>query len=399
MIGEDKTNGIAFQNINCYSSTNLVEWQFENALLTLQPTGDLGSNRIVERPKVIYNDPTQQYVMWMHIDNSSYGEAKVGVATCDTVCGDYDYLGSFQPLGNQSRDIGLFQDDDGSAYLLSEDRPNGLHIYQLNEDYLNVTSNVHLFPPPNVEAPAMVKLNGIYYIFGSHLTGWTPNDNVYSTATSLSGPWSSWADFAPAGTDTFTSQTNYILPVTDDLIMYAGDRWVSTLLMRSTYVWLPLSIDATNVTMAWYDHWTLDAETGVWAVPGPAESSYEGADATLSNGARVLSCSGCSGGEDAGYIGGPSNGTALFSNITGASSGIMTVTIMYANGDSTSRYAEVSVNGNPGQVIAFLPTDNGQSPGASVANLELEAGTNSITIAGVDGGWGPDLDLLLVPVS
>lgn len=34
MIGEDKTEGSAFQNINCYSSTNLVEWTFENALLT-----------------------------------------------------------------------------------------------------------------------------------------------------------------------------------------------------------------------------------------------------------------------------------------------------------------------------------------------------------------------------
>lgn len=29
--------------------------------------------------------------------------------------------GSFQPLGFQSRDMGLFKDDDGSAYLLSED--------------------------------------------------------------------------------------------------------------------------------------------------------------------------------------------------------------------------------------------------------------------------------------
>lgn len=57
----------------------------------------------------------------MHIDSSSYGEAKVGVATGDSVCGTYKYLGSWQPLGYQSRDIGLFQDDDGSAYLLTED--------------------------------------------------------------------------------------------------------------------------------------------------------------------------------------------------------------------------------------------------------------------------------------
>jgi len=57
----------------------------------------------------------------MHIDSSSYGEAKVGVATGDSVCGSYTYRGSFQPLGFQSRDMGLFKDDDGTGYLLTED--------------------------------------------------------------------------------------------------------------------------------------------------------------------------------------------------------------------------------------------------------------------------------------
>lgn len=121
MIGEDKTDGSAFQNINCYSSANLVEWTYVNALLSLTSSGDLGPSRVVERPKVIYNDDTETYVMYLHIDSSSYGEAKVGVATSDSVCGDYTYHGSFQPLGFQSRDIGLFKDDDGSAYLLTED--------------------------------------------------------------------------------------------------------------------------------------------------------------------------------------------------------------------------------------------------------------------------------------
>lgn len=59
--------------------------------------------------------------MYLHIDSSNYGEAKVGVATSDTVCGEYSYLGSFRPLGFESRDIGLYKDDDGSAYLLTED--------------------------------------------------------------------------------------------------------------------------------------------------------------------------------------------------------------------------------------------------------------------------------------
>ena len=91
------------------------------ALITQQSSGDLAPGRVVERPKVIYNSNTKQYVMYMHIDSSSYSEAKVGVATSSSVCGTYSYRGSFAPLGNQSRDMNLFQDDDGSAYLLTED--------------------------------------------------------------------------------------------------------------------------------------------------------------------------------------------------------------------------------------------------------------------------------------
>ena len=121
MVGEDKTNGATFQNINCYSSTNLVQWTYVRALLTLQFSGDLGPNRTIERPKIIYNSNTKQYVMWMHVDNTGYSEAKVGVATSSNVCGQYTYKGSWRPLGYQSRDMGLFKDDDGTGYLLSED--------------------------------------------------------------------------------------------------------------------------------------------------------------------------------------------------------------------------------------------------------------------------------------
>lgn len=235
MIGENKLDGSAFQSVNCYSSTNLVEWTYVGALLTLQTSGDLGPSRVVERPKVIYNSNTQQYVMYMHIDSSSYGEAKVGVATSSSVCGSYTYRESFQPLGFQSRDMGLYKDDDGSAYLLTEDvsalnpskhniiidmtdpnyvflqRVNGLRIDKLSADYLSVASNVYTWAE-KYEAPAVIKKNGVYFMFASQLTGWgtlridflfpiyytyqyaDANDNKYSTATSLAGPWSAWAN-------------------------------------------------------------------------------------------------------------------------------------------------------------------------------------------------------------
>jgi hypothetical protein len=121
MVGEDKTSGSSFQNVNCYSSPNLVDWTYVGALVSRGTSGDLGPNRVVERPKVMYNSRTRKFVLYMHIDSSNYKEAKVGVATSDTVCGKYIYHRSFQPLGKQSRDMGVFQDPDGTGYLLSED--------------------------------------------------------------------------------------------------------------------------------------------------------------------------------------------------------------------------------------------------------------------------------------
>ncbi|CCF42923.1 galactan 1,3-beta-galactosidase [Colletotrichum higginsianum] len=379
LIGEDKTEGSAFQNVNCYASTNLVEWSYVGALLSRTPeAGDLGPGRVVERPKVIYNRGTGKYVMYLHIDSSNYGEAKIGVATSDSVCGRYTYLGSWRPLGFESRDIGLFQDDDGAAYLLTEDRPNGLRIDALTSDYLNVTRNVYLWGE-KIESPAILKKNGYYFMFGSKLTGWDPNDNVYSYATSLSGPWSAWKTFAPAGSKTFTSQTTYILPLGDTAI-YMGDRWVSTNLMRSTYVWLPLTISGTTVTLA-------------------DRTSYEGESATLSGGARAVACAGCSGTSAAGYVGGSAGGRVEFSGVSVQASGRTTVRVKHLNGDKSQRWGTVTCNG-VSQTVGFLPTADGNTPGSSSVFCNLNAGSgNTISIASGDSSWVADIDRIFVPVS
>jgi hypothetical protein len=274
--GEDKAGetsaNTSFQAIPCYSSTDLQHWTFQGDALTEQAGGDLGPDRIVERPKVIYNSSTGKYVMWMHIDDSSYGDAEAGVAESSTPCGPYTYLGASQPLGFQSRDIGLFQDSNGTAYLLTEDRANGLRIDELSSDYLSVVSenssiggSVALLA--DYEAPAMVKANGIYYLLASHLTGWATNDDVYATATSPAGPWSSFANFAPVGTDTYNTQSANIIPVSGSsgtTYIYAGDRWETSDLGDSPLVWLPLVLSGRTAVTAWQNSWSLDVTTGTW---------------------------------------------------------------------------------------------------------------------------------------
>jgi hypothetical protein len=269
-FGEDKTGesqaNAFFQNVPCYSSTDLAHWKFEANVLTRQASGDLGPNRVIERPKVIYNRTTQQYVMYMHVDDGPHTITKVGVATSSTVCGQYTYRGSVKPQGNISLDIALYVDDDATAYLLSDTRTKGLRIYRLSADYLDVVSTVAVLP--ELESPALFKLNGRYYLLTSHRTGWRTNDNVYSTATSLSGTWSSWKLFAPKGSKTFNSQTTFVLPVVGSkgtTFMFMGDRWKPDSLGTSPYVWLPLTVKGSTVSLAWHDRWFIDTATGLWS--------------------------------------------------------------------------------------------------------------------------------------
>jgi hypothetical protein len=265
-LGEDKTNGAPFQNVKCYSSSDLKNWTFVNNVLTRQASGDLGPNRVIERPHVIYNSATSQYVMYMHVDNSNYTDRKAGVATSSSVCGSYTYRGSMKPLGHDSLDDTLFQDG-ATGYFLSEDRTNTkLQIYQLSDDYLTVSSLVATVP--QYESPAVAKIGNTYFLFGSHLTGWSTNDNQYSTASSMAGPWSAWKSFAPAGTNTCNSQTTFILPVVGSsgtAYVFLGDRWNSGNLTDSRYIWQPLTINGTTVSMTCATSWKLDVAAGTWS--------------------------------------------------------------------------------------------------------------------------------------
>ena len=274
-IGENKSqNSAAFFANSCYSSKDLEHWNFVGNPLTVQASGDLGPDRIVERPKILFNKATGLYVMYMHVDSSDYKEARVGVAVGKTVCGRYEYKGSFQPLGFQSRDLGLYQDDDGTGYLLTEDRVNGLRIERLTRDYLGVESSVAVLP--DMEAPAVIKVGSLYYMFSSYLSGWKANDNQFATATVLGGPWSAMKPFAPVGSLTYGSQTAYVLPVQGTqatTYIYMGDIWNPKNFPGSAYVWLPLKIDAAGVTMPWISRWTVDVNSGRWTPAAGASAT------------------------------------------------------------------------------------------------------------------------------
>ncbi|TVY80449.1 hypothetical protein LSUE1_G003570, partial [Lachnellula suecica] len=290
-------------------------------------------------------------------------------------------------------------DTDGTGYLLTEDRVNGLRIDLLSSDYLTVSSATYLWPnPASFEASAIYKSGSTYFMFASHESGWSPNDNVYCTATSLKGPWSAWALFAPSGTNTYSSQTSGVVAV-NGTVMYMGDRWVSTNLMRSTYVWLPLTISGTTATLNNEVNW-INAASGKWSA-GPSETTPEAETSanTISGGAKTVACSGCSGSTAIGYIGGSPGGKLVFPNISSTVSTTTTIRIHYTNADSTQRYATVVVNG-VSNIVAFIPTPDDNTPGTATLTVPLKSGSaNVIEFGAYNGGWGPNIDRLMVPAS
>jgi len=219
---------------------------------------------ILERPKVFYNAPTKKFVMYFHMDNGSYQAASVGVATCDTVDGDYKFLKYFRPLGHESRDIGQFVDDDDSAYLIFEDRPFGFRIAKLSDDYLNVEKEICLIPE-HMEGGAVVRYDGLYYVLGSELTGWDANPNKYATAKSLAGPWSKFKDIAPPEKNTYGAQSTMLLKIVGTKttsVIFMGDIWRPETQWDSRYLWMPLEIGGGKIKLPEPRKWTLDVTTG-----------------------------------------------------------------------------------------------------------------------------------------
>jgi len=265
-FGEDRSqqNGSGLRYVSCYASTNLAQWTFRNQVVKLADPEKLGRGWILERPKVFYNAPTKKFVMYAHIDNGTYKFASVAVLTCDTVDGDYHYLKSFRPLGHESRDIGQFIDDDGTAYLIFEDRPFGFRIAKLSGDYLNVEKEMCLIREP-LEGGAVVHYDGLYYVIGSRMTGWNPNPNQYATAKSLAGPWSEFKDIAPPEKNTYGAQSTMLLKVVGTnttSVIFMGDIWKPEAQWDSRYLWMPLEIGGGKLALPTPREWTLDIQAG-----------------------------------------------------------------------------------------------------------------------------------------
>lgn len=327
MYGEDRgDNNYDFKSVQMYKSKDLKNWEHANTILDKQsPVKDNDEvlrddleNSNIERPKIIYNEKTGKYVMWFHYEEAgSYGFGGVGVAISDTVDGEYTFLGRFRPMqgdpeindgnGVSSRDMTAFVDDDGSAYLIcSSENKEGtvncdLALYKLNDDYTAIEERLPNIYTMNdgsgrwwqIEAPAITKRDGIYYVFTSACSGWYPNQGSYLTATSLTE--GDWSERKLIGNNsTFDGQSNYAFTIDgteESSVILASTRWKSDELSKSQYIWLPIEFDDTQLdektgaakaTMDYYSKLDINVETGVVTPDKSSKLLSEGKPATAS---------------------------------------------------------------------------------------------------------------------
>ena len=161
------------------------------------------------------------------------------------------------------------------------------------------------------------------------------------------------------------------------------------------YIWLPIEfLDNDAIRISWRPQWWVDTETGQFgnsnSIIYEAENS---ATSTLNGGATVVSCSGCSDGLAAGYIG--FNGTLEVSSVTASKDSTYSVVVSYANGDGGSRQAVITVNGVEQLTVNFPSTGSGNTVKELLFELQLREGVNSIRFSNPNA-WAPDLDYIKV---
>ncbi len=259
--------------VACYSSEDFYNWKYEGLALEMIesydgmtfPESDIRVGEVIERPKVIYNEKTDKYVMWMHIDNGWYGYSRAGVAVSDSPTGPFEYITSYRPGGKMSRDMTLFQDDDGTAYIYFSTDENGcLATVKLSDDYLEPCREAHYCIWWKWrEAPAVFKYKDTYYMITSGCTGWSANKADYATAPSPTGPWTQHGNpcVGEGANRTFGGQSYWVMTLDEDKgrFVFMADIWRPSNHSESSYIWLPIQIQPDgSIKIEWVDEWTIE---------------------------------------------------------------------------------------------------------------------------------------------
>lgn len=288
-----RSNDTTFVSVTCYSSTDLVNWKFENEIATTETPGLDTYVGWFGRLGVMYNEKNDNYVLvsqaQVYTDSSMEEVLVKGLIflSCDTPTGDFgNYVyqqygeGALGQMPNDGTgDQTVFIDDDGTAYLVASNRSGRNYVYvcEFNEDYTWLETAHQVYKGDGKEGNCMFKYNGRYYIANSDLHGWnsspayvlmSDSDDILGTYTMLDEPMeNSKESYA------HVSQTGFFYTVQGSeqtTVLFCGDRWSGFAGNgMGFHSWVPLSFDEDGIPIFNdLSQFYLDDDTGLWSV-GP----------------------------------------------------------------------------------------------------------------------------------
>jgi len=275
-VGKKGANGAATtEGISLYSSKDLYHWHNEGIILKCS---DKINDRLrgpmrFERPKIIFNDKTQKFVLWFHYvgypgdhgDLPGLGDA--GVATSNSIKGPFSFRGTVRPVDQNAsvKDCTLFKDQDGTAYFVYDHKDGDnrcLYIVKLSDDYLTPTKTwSRLENCRRKEAPVLIKKNNIYYLITSDMSGWRANPtHVYCSNKAL-GPYVELSKpcNGPSSEISYNTQPTYAIerPGSPGDWILMTERHNTQNFVNCSYVWLPLVFgNEGKVTLPYLQMWS-----------------------------------------------------------------------------------------------------------------------------------------------
>jgi|GEM_PF-3427584 len=276
-----------FDAFVCYSSTDLVNWTFENVVLEADDIVDDNGDPLSivgTRTKVIHNSVTGQYVMYFKAKRAAGDDRRYGLAASSTVNGHYTFVERDFPTSGDFGDGSLFVDTDGTGYLIYSSLIGGVRhvrIDRLSADYLDVEANVYDFYTSGVwtlkrEAPQLFKKGDTYYVTTSGTNGWNDTQGEYTYSTSLNGGWATPQLFG--NSTTYGSQGSDVLAVPgtqDTSFIFAADHWDGDNLYNSRIKMFPITFNGDNLTLRNVSRFGIDVDKGVFTAFDPAAISIE----------------------------------------------------------------------------------------------------------------------------
>lgn len=265
-----------FESVTCYSSTDLVNWDFEADVMTKSTVFPDNKPTWVGRLGVAFIPEFKKYAMFVQ-----HG-SQVLIALADTPTASFSWHQkiNMEPLigTTNTGDQTVFTDDDGKSYLIYSYGKGRNKIYVseigIKDGKVNLLDCNKIFQGESREGNCMFKYKNKYYMAASNIYGWDSSFAYYLVSDNIRGPYlpTNNMNIIKGSEEDYshTTQTGFFYTIKgskQETVLYCGDRWADFAGNGLGYnQWFPLSFDGDVPYFNSLSSWNLDNTTGEWTV-------------------------------------------------------------------------------------------------------------------------------------